>query len=154
MEWFTELEEKFELSNPWSIAEALQSVAVQSPDTKKQVGALIFDFYGNIIASGYNQSLTGFDVTDKDWNDKTWKTFAIVHAEHQALINLQHYKHSRIRPPYAMIVTHTPCEQCCKLLCLQDIRHVHIIQHESRRQNSVDFLRQMGFNVSISRTDV
>jgi dCMP deaminase len=154
-QWFTDLDVLFAGKDGMDVVSFLNEYAKRSPDLKKQVGAIILAEDGRICALGYNQLVDGYpSITNPaDWFDPSWKEFAIIHAEHDALVDLQTYGNHVLRPAYAMIITHTPCAQCSKLLTMNEtIRNVHIIKHESKRQNSVDFLEKMGFNVSIDKT--
>lgn len=146
-QWFRELDARA----PFELEHIVTLVSADSPDQKMQVGAIIVAEDGCIIAEGFNHLVPGYPTTGLDWFDSTWKTAAVIHAEHAALIDLtslspQQY---RLRLPYAMIVTHTPCEQCAKLLAMSEIGRLHILTHQPKRQSSLDFLAEMGFNISI-----
>lgn len=91
-------------------------VALRSPDSETQVGAILVDESRHIIGTGYNGHPPGVDGLPTVRPDKYE---FMIHAEQNVIA------HCTTSPKGATLYcTHFPCENCAKLLIAAGIRQV------------------------------
>lgn len=95
-------------------------VKTRSPDTKKQVGAVLVSVTDNrIISTGYNSVCAGMHDNLIDWNDREKISLIVIHAETNAILFAQSKFEEAI-----LYTTLSPCTDCIKLLSATKIRKV------------------------------
>lgn len=99
-----------------SIAE---TVALRSPDPKKQVGAVIVDNKNRIQATGYNGLPSKFNESSIDWDNREYVHSIIIHAECNAIL----FCNSKFEGA-RMYCTLSPCPECVKLIKASGITKV------------------------------
>lgn len=111
-----------------------------SKATRLQVAAFIMRD-GRILSTGYNGTPTGFS----NQAEKAGKTLPIVvHAECNAICFAAKYGVST--EDTTLVVTHSPCMECAKLILQSGIRR--IVFHKAYRDlKPLDFLREGGVEV-------
>lgn len=93
--------------------------AQMSPDPSTKVGAVIVD-KGRIVSWGHNRIPQLIPYLKEQLEDREWKYARIIHAEHDALMNIcgQHMEYPM------MYVTHYPCERCAAAMIHAGIQEV------------------------------
>lgn len=111
-----------------------------SKATRLQVAAFIMRD-GRILSTGYNGTPTGFS----NQAEKAGKTLPIVvHAECNAICFAAKYGVST--EDTTLVVTHSPCMECAKLILQAGIRRV-VFYKAYRDLKPLDFLREGGVEV-------
>jgi dCMP deaminase len=104
------------------------TIAKQSKDPRKKVGAIIVDLSRKLIlGTGYNGMPPGYPDENFDWEDKKKKWRTIVHAEANSLlnspINLKTYNGYLVA-----FCTLKPCLECTKLLISAGIKEIYYFE--------------------------
>ena len=106
---------------------------------KARVGALILRD-GRIISTGYNGSLSGTPhCIDEGCIMRDGHCIRAVHAEMNALMHTA--KYGIATNGCELVVTHSPCYHCTKLLVMAGIRDVYCI--EMRKPENNPFLSSL-----------
>lgn len=97
------------------------------PSGKKH-GAVLVDARNRIVSTGYNGPKAGKDpcamcTLETDKLGKDWRTCPAIHAEVNAMLNLEGTMPQR---PLRIYVTKKPCEKCQDLLDNRGIGVVHL----------------------------
>jgi dCMP deaminase len=94
-------------------------VRTRSLDFQK-VGAVLVSCDDNrIISTGYNGVRSGLDDSKIDWNDRSFVSDVIIHAETNAIL----YAQSKFENA-TLYSTHSPCKTCIKLLSATNIKKI------------------------------
>lgn len=96
-----------------------RTTASRSKDPKTQVGAVIVNDDGRIIAQGYNGMVAGAFDTANGW---AAKDRLVIHAEENAIANAARCGASTLGA--TIYVTIAPCHRCMRLIAASGIRHV------------------------------
>jgi len=121
-------------SNHWTsyFMKIAKTVAEQSKDPSRKVGAVIVSGDKRIMSTGYN----GFPINIKDdpekYNDRPTKMLYVVHAEANAIC--QAAAHGTQVKGCAIFVTLTPCIDCAKLIIQSGITDVFMPNAEFQEQ--------------------
>jgi dCMP deaminase len=106
------------------------AVSSRSPDSRRQVGAVIVDPENKIVATGYNGTPPGFNDNLIDWSksskDKDYSLLSrgkedfVLHAELNAILhsNRESLKGCRV------YLTTSPCSHCLKMIAGVGIKEV------------------------------
>lgn len=116
-------------------ASMLKLVAARATCPRRQVGAIIVDFNGKVLATGYNGVPrdyphcrdTGalYDKACPGWADKSGDSSRCyaVHAEANAILQC-----SDLKAAYTIYCSTQPCFECCKLIGNTNITIVKYIE--------------------------
>jgi len=115
--------------------------AEESYCDRLKVGAVIAKDT-RIISTGYNGTISGMDNCCEDKDDRTKQT--VLHAEQNALMFALRNGTSTLGT--TMYITHSPCEDCAKLIAQSGIAKV-IYSEDYRDLNGVKFLQEAGVKV-------
>lgn len=106
-----------------------------------KVGALLVKDK-SIISDGYNGTPSGADNKAEDENgDSHWY---VIHAEENVILKAA--KQGYATKGATLYITHSPCQNCCKLILQSGITRVVYI-NEYRNIEGLDFLRNLGVEV-------
>lgn len=95
-------------------------IKLRSPDTHRQVGAVMVSMNDNrIISTGYNGLPKGSD-DNIDWDDRELVHSLIIHAEGNCIL----YAQSKFEDSI-MYITTSPCKSCIKLIAAAKIKQVY-----------------------------
>ena len=120
--------------------------AADSYDEKYQVGAVIMKD-GIILSDGYNGAPSGFpNITRDEWGVTLTST---LHAEANALMKLA--KTGRSSDGATMYCTHSPCNDCTKLMYQAGIAHV--VFDQVYDEKTLELVKSLGIKVSEYRRD-
>lgn len=99
----------------------------KSPATKRKVGAVITCDAGEVLATGYNQSLIGFEC-DAHINGEHITFGHVTHAEEAAIMQLLTDR-DREDNDYSLTITcsYSPCYNCMRLIVQSKLFHTLII---------------------------
>ena len=96
--------------NDLTLLNKVEEISKQSPDLKKQVGALIYCSKSKlIISTGFNRPLIPFKNKNIDYFSKEKHPY-ILHAEQMALNNLSVNSPKNL----TLYCNRTCCVECCK----------------------------------------
>jgi len=115
--------------------------AKESYCNRLKVGAVIAKDT-RIISTGYNGTISGMDNCCEDKDDRTKRT--VLHAEQNALMFALRNGTSTLGT--TMYITHSPCEDCAKLIAQSGIAKV-IYSENYRDLNGVKFLQEANVKV-------
>ena len=115
--------------------------AEESYCNRLKVGAVIAKDT-RIISTGYNGTISGMDNCCEDKDDRTKRT--VLHAEQNALMFALRNGTSTLGT--TMYITHSPCEDCAKLIAQSGIAKV-IYSEDYRDLNGVKFLQEANVKV-------
>lgn len=121
--------------------EAAKLYATLSYAKRLKVGAVLLRD-GHIVSNGRNGTPTGMDNTCEDENGNTLPT--VIHAESNVILFAAKYGVSTNQ--CIMIITHSPCFECSKLIVQSGIKKVYY-ETEYRLTEGLDFLRECGVEV-------
>lgn len=96
-----------------------EEVATWSKDPNTQVGAVIINLDGKILATGYNGFPRGVDDNPARYDDREAKYAFVVHAELNAILNSTQSLRDTI-----LYVTMSPCRECAKAIIQAGIKMV------------------------------
>lgn len=112
---------------PWATDEWIHtqlrnsySLALGSPDPSTQNGAIVFDFFGDVIGQGCNEFTRGMVITD-DLLERPKKYAYIEHAERNSLYDALSNGDGQ---PYLMVVAWAACADCARAIVQSGVRHV------------------------------
>lgn len=100
-----------------------------STDKRAQVGCILLKD-GRVISTGYNGQLPGQPHISIMQNDHDIST---VHAEQNAICNAA--KNGISLKDCEAFVTHSPCQQCTKLLIMAGIKKVYYLEEYKTEEN-------------------
>jgi dCMP deaminase len=120
-----------------------ETVAIRSPDPKKQVGAVIVDSRKRIVSSGFNGLPSGFNETYVDWDNRDQVHSIIIHAECNAIL----YCNSKFEG-VTLYCTLSPCPECVKLIKAAGISNV-FFKEKYRRFDETAALAKV-FNLELT----
>ena len=115
--------------------------AEESYCNRLKVGAVIAKDT-RIISTGYNGTISGMDNCCEDKDDRTKRT--VLHAEQNALMFALRNGTSTLGT--TMYITHSPCEDCAKLIAQSGISKV-VYSENYRNLNGVKFLQEANVEV-------
>ncbi len=114
--------------------------------TKKKVGAVLVS-EDRIISVGYNGTPTGLDNTceyyDEDGKLQTYDS--VLHAEENVIVFAA--KHGVATNNCMMVITHSPCMRCARLIVQAGITDV-IYGELTRHNDAINYLESAGINVN------
>lgn len=90
----------------------------RSEDPHKKVGACTLDKNGRVLGVGYNGIRSGQSKSENFWLDRENRRKYIIHAEVNALSNLD------ITKAWLLAVTLLPCSSCANLIASSNISKV------------------------------
>lgn len=138
----SELEQK-QVHDVWKLMQL-------SPANKRQVGAIIM-VDGKPYSSGFNKMFEG--IFDNKCEDVYGQTIPFtIHAEENAIFNLLNNDEiankKEILSKATMLVTYSPCVNCCKLIAQAGIKRIIFIEKHYENFDKVpfspfEFLEQM-----------
>jgi len=97
-----------------------ETVATLSRSNKRKVGALIVNGR-NIVAYGFNGTVTGMSNACEDVDNKTYPY--VIHAEMNAILKAGTLAHGA-----DMYITLFPCNECCKLMAQAGIKRIFYLE--------------------------
>lgn len=98
----------------------------RSPDIFTKVGGVAFDKNKRILAVCYNGFAAGQEVSQELLRDREKKNGLIFHSE----INL--LAQCKIGEVDTMFITHSPCENCARLIAANQVKNVIFLQEYHR----------------------
>lgn len=104
-----------------------EAVKRESHDPDRQVGALIVNHEGTVIATGSNRPLDALGLTIHDshreiTNDPDWKYFMLEHAERNAINDARN--HNQLLTGTTMYGTLFPCADCARAIVAAGIKRL------------------------------
>lgn len=106
-----------------------------------QVGAILVRD-NQIISEGYNGTPSGVDNAAEDENNNThWYT---IHAEENVILKAA--KNGSPTNGSTLYITHSPCQNCCKLILQSGIKRVVYID-QFRNIDGLLFLQNLGIEL-------
>jgi dCMP deaminase len=138
------------LSKKEYFLQMLQLVAARSTCVRRSVGAIITNYEGHILSTGYNGTPKFFEHCTINpcagAGDKPGDTSSClaVHAEQNAILQC-----SNIAQAYAMYVSCTPCFVCSKIIANTEIQRV-ICEMAYADTRGLDVLIKAGIDLEIS----
>lgn len=114
-----------------------EEVKNASYDPYRQVGAVIVNKYGEIVAEGTNAppsqlGMTRIATSAAIDQDSNWKYFMLEHAERNAIFSARDHNHSLVGA--TMYVTLFPCSDCARAIVSAGISRIVI---SSKNANSI-----------------
>ena len=94
----------------------------RSEDPHKKVGSCVLDSKGRVLGVGYNGIRSGESKDEKFWLDRDNRRKYIIHAEVNALSNVD------ITKAGLLAVTLLPCSSCANLIASSNISKVLYIE--------------------------
>ncbi len=104
-----------------------------------KVGAIIVK-NGSILAHGWNGTPSGFRTNTCELEDGTTSPF-VLHAEQNVLVKMA--KSTESIEGAELFCTHSPCQECSKLLAQSGIKKVYY-KYEYRITEGLDVLKELG----------
>lgn len=121
-------------------------VANESSAERLKVGAVIAKD-GSLIEFGYNGTPPGWDNKCEDVNeDGSLVTKSeVIHAEVNLFAKI--LKRNVQQPGYTVYLTHSPCEDCAKLMLFFGVTSLWYI-HDYRDDRGLTILKNAGVNIN------
>lgn len=107
----------------------------RSEDPHKKVGACVLDKYGRVLGVGYNGIRAGHSKGEDFWSDRDNRRNYIIHAEVNALANVNIHKAS------LLAVTLLPCPSCANIIASHHISKVLYLEDYDRDSTSKDVFK-------------
>lgn len=107
----------------------------RSEDPHKKVGSCVLDLYGRVLGVGYNGIRSGHVKNDQFWSDRDNRRDFIIHAEVNALSNVDRDK------AHTLIVTLLPCSSCANLIASYNISRVLYLEEYDKDTKSKDIFK-------------
>jgi dCMP deaminase len=104
-------------------------LALQSPDTSTQNGALLLDGNHHIIGEGVNEFTKGMEITP-DLLERPKKYTYIEHAERNSIYDAMNRApwDSRFDGPHAMVAAWAACADCARAIVQSGVRT--LVRHD------------------------
>jgi len=120
----------------------------RSEDPHKKVGACILDENGKVLGVGYNGIRAGQSENETFWNDRDNRRNYIIHAEVNALSNVD------VNKANLLAVTLLPCSSCANIIASTNISKVIYMEEYEKDNNckkifefhKIDLIRYESFN--------
>jgi len=107
----------------------------RSEDPHKKVGACVLDSHGRVLGVGYNGIRPSHVKTDEFWADRDNRRDFVIHAEVNALSNVDRDK------AHTLAVTLLPCSSCANLIASYKISKVLYLEDYDKDLKSKDIFR-------------
>lgn len=123
-----------------------ETVSQQSSAKRLQVGAIVVKD-DRIISIGYNGMPAGWD-NECEIVDRAGALITkpeVLHAESNAIAKLAKSSESGLGA--TLFITHSPCNECAKLIYQSGIAEVYY-KNEYRNASGIEFLQKSGVNVT------
>lgn len=108
-----------------------------SPDTKRQVGAIVAKD-GHKISDGFNKPVPKKIINDYFCQSKQPY---MIHAEMDALSKIT----AKQAKDSTMYITLAPCTDCCKMIAAYGIQRV--IYRDEHKDSNINYLKELGITV-------
>ncbi|WP_434414877.1 dCMP deaminase family protein [symbiont of Argiope bruennichi] len=121
--------------------------SLKSKDESTKVGACIISKDNILLATGYNGLCYGWDDKDFNWKEvdkNNYKYPFVVHAEQNCIANLNSFQ-----KPYAIYVTHFPCNECAKLIIQKKIEKVFYLENKYENDSIYLWSKKLFFKANI-----
>jgi dCMP deaminase len=102
----------------------------RSEDPHKKVGACVLDKNGRVLGVGYNGLRAGQIEDETFWNDRDIRRNYIIHAEVNALSNVD------VKKANILAVTLLPCSSCANIIASTNISKVIYGEEYEKDENS------------------
>lgn len=102
----------------------------RSEDPHKKVGACVLDKKGRVLGVGYNGIRSGASLGDEFWGDRENRRNYIIHAEVNALANVDIHK------AHLLAVTLLPCSSCANIIASHNISKVLYLEEYEKDDKS------------------
>lgn len=113
----------------------------RSEDPHKKVGSCALDDKGRVLAVGYNGIRSGQSKNDDFWLDRDNRRKYIIHAEVNALSNINMNRAS------LLAVTLLPCPSCANLIASSGISKVIYIEDYEKYEQSKEIFKFHNINL-------
>ena len=127
------------MNNRISFEDLAMQIAIvaskRSEDMHKKVGACVLDAKGRVLGVGYNGIRSGFCMDENFWSDRDNRRNFIIHAEVNALSNIDRSKAS------LLAVTLLPCSSCANLIASMNIQRVLYLEEYEKDQHSKEIFK-------------
>lgn len=107
----------------------------RSEDPHKKVGACVLDKDGKVLGVGYNGIRKKQTKSDEFWSDRDNRRKYIIHAEVNALSNVDTAKAN------LLAVTLLPCTSCANFIASHNIEKVIYIEEYDKDPQSKDIFK-------------
>jgi len=107
----------------------------RSEDPHKKVGACVLDKKGRVLGVGYNGIRAGQVKGEDFWGDRDNRRNYIIHAEVNALANVDIYKAN------LLAVTLLPCPSCANIIASHSISKVLYLEDYDKDQNAKEIFK-------------
>ncbi len=98
----------------------------RSPDIFTKVGGVAFDKNKRILAVCYNGFASGQEVPEEVLKDRDKKNSLVLHSEMNLLAQC------KIGQIDTIFLTHSPCENCAKLIAANQVKNVIFLREYHR----------------------
>lgn len=107
----------------------------RSEDPHKKVGACVLDKDGRVLGVGYNGIRKKQIKSDEFWSDRDNRRKYIIHAEVNALSNVDTTK------AHLLAVTLLPCSSCANFIASHNIEKVIYLEEYDKDDQSKDIFK-------------
>lgn len=107
----------------------------RSEDMHRKVGACVLDEMGRVLGVGYNGIRAKHTKSIKFWQDRNNRRDYIIHAEVNALSNVD------IQKAHLLAVTLLPCSSCANVIASHSISKVLYLEEYSHDSKSKEIFK-------------
>ncbi len=122
-----------------------KNIALRSPDTHKQVGAVIVNSKNRIVGTGYNGLPRGVDECSVDWDNREKARELVIHAECNAILSMYGVPDDDHLVLYSTL---SPCPECIKLIKTAGITKVFFIEKYRKYDEAKHICDIFGIEIS------